>query len=131
MRVTKTVEVDSAHRHLRHRGRCGRLHGHRWRFEISVEGPVDSETGMVVDFGDLRDVAMRYDHVALLNGEDPLCDLLEGQDQEVVRLPFDPTAENLAHRIHGEVSNGLGEGYGVHVAVWETPSNAAEWPLDQ
>lgn len=147
MRVSKTVEVDSAHRHLRHGGRCGKLHGHRWRFVVSVEGPVD-ERGMVVDFGELKDVVMRYDHVTLVNEEDPLADVLEEMDQPVRRLPCDPTAENLARLVHEELAERLGDDYSnpedsesartaegsseyrVKIEAWETPNNGAVYPSE-
>ncbi len=34
--------------------KCGRLHGHSFRCEIEVTGPVDSETGWVMDFADIK-----------------------------------------------------------------------------
>ena len=34
--------------------KCGRLHGHSFRCEIEVTGPVDSETGCVMDFADIK-----------------------------------------------------------------------------
>ncbi len=34
--------------------KCGRLHGHSFRCEIEVTGEVDSETGWVMDFADIK-----------------------------------------------------------------------------
>ncbi len=31
--------------------KCGRMHGHSFRFEIKLEGPVDAGTGWLMDFG--------------------------------------------------------------------------------
>ncbi|HNA30687.1 MAG TPA: 6-carboxytetrahydropterin synthase QueD [Thiobacillaceae bacterium] len=33
---------------------CARLHGHSFRVEIRVAGPLDSDLGWVVDFADIR-----------------------------------------------------------------------------
>lgn len=33
--------------------KCRRMHGHSFRFEIKLSGPVDSETGWLMDFGDI------------------------------------------------------------------------------
>lgn len=34
--------------------KCGRLHGHSFHVTIFVEGPVDEETGWVVDFAEIK-----------------------------------------------------------------------------
>jgi len=34
--------------------KCARLHGHSYRIVVHVEGPVDSESGMVIDFADIK-----------------------------------------------------------------------------
>jgi 6-pyruvoyltetrahydropterin/6-carboxytetrahydropterin synthase len=35
--------------------KCARLHGHSFRVELAVAGPVDPETGWFIDFGVLHD----------------------------------------------------------------------------
>jgi 6-pyruvoyltetrahydropterin/6-carboxytetrahydropterin synthase len=34
--------------------KCGRVHGHSFRCEVAVTGPVDPVTGWVVDFADIK-----------------------------------------------------------------------------
>ena len=34
--------------------KCGRLHGHSYRVQVHVDGPVGDETGWVQDFGDIK-----------------------------------------------------------------------------
>ena len=34
--------------------KCGRLHGHSYRVEVHVTGPVGDDTGWVQDFGDIK-----------------------------------------------------------------------------
>ncbi len=45
---------------------CGRLHGHSFRAEVSVIGPIDESMGWVVDFGEIdaaiAPVRARLDH---------------------------------------------------------------------
>ena len=64
--------------------KCRRLHGHSFRVEIHVRGEVSPETGMVVDFADIKaafePVWRRLDHHYL---------------NEVEGLA-NPTSENLA-----------------------------------
>ena len=53
-----------------HDGKCSRLHGHSYRLEVTVAGPLresGSDAGMVMDFGDLsalvkREVLDKLDH---------------------------------------------------------------------
>ncbi len=35
--------------------KCRRLHGHSFRVEVTVKGPVDARTGWVMDFGELKE----------------------------------------------------------------------------
>ncbi len=64
--------------------KCARLHGHSYRVEVHVEGPVDPDSGMVVDFADIkaafRPLSERLDHFYLND--------VEGLEN--------PTSENLA-----------------------------------
>ncbi|MGE5328067.1 MAG: 6-carboxytetrahydropterin synthase QueD [Deltaproteobacteria bacterium] len=55
MFITKSFTFDSAHNLTGHSGSCENLHGHTYRLEVTVTGPI-SEQGMVVDFKDLKAV---------------------------------------------------------------------------
>jgi len=58
--MTHTVFVEfgfeSAHRlpHVPEGHKCARLHGHSFRVQVHVSGPLDPELGWVADFGDVR-----------------------------------------------------------------------------
>lgn len=49
--------------------KCGRLHGHSFRVEVHVNGPLDPQLGWVVDFADIKAVVKpviaRLDHYYL------------------------------------------------------------------
>lgn len=79
MRVTKKFEFSAAHRAWREGrspeenrrlfGRCASPNGdgHNYLLDVTVEGPVDPETGMVIDVGVLKrivtvEVLDRFDH---------------------------------------------------------------------
>jgi 6-pyruvoyltetrahydropterin/6-carboxytetrahydropterin synthase len=94
MQVTTEFHFSAGHRLPRHAGACRTPHGHNYRLLVSVEGPVDPETGMVIDFHHLKriveeKVVARLDHV-------DLNELLEN-----------PTAENIATWIWRELWPGL------------------------
>jgi 6-pyruvoyltetrahydropterin/6-carboxytetrahydropterin synthase len=58
MNVTLVHEFrfEAAHRlpHVPAGHKCARLHGHSFRIELAVTGPVDAQTGWLVDFGVLE-----------------------------------------------------------------------------
>ena len=53
MKLSKTFRFEASHLLSRHPGKCSRLHGHSWVLTVSVEGPVNPETGFVMDFADI------------------------------------------------------------------------------
>jgi len=58
MLVTKIFTFDSAHALTKYYGKCERLHGHTYKLEVTVEGPV-GENGMVIDFVILKRIVHR------------------------------------------------------------------------
>ena len=64
--------------------KCARLHGHSFRVEVALAGPVDPQTGWFVDYGVLQD-AWR-----------PIHDLLDHRYLNDVDGLANPTSENLA-----------------------------------
>ena len=56
MELRKTFQIEAAHRlpNVRTGHKCARLHGHSWRIEVAIEGPVGDQSGWVMDFADLK-----------------------------------------------------------------------------
>lgn len=56
MELRKTFHIEAAHRlpNVPAGHKCARLHGHSWRIEVAIEGPVGEHTGWVMDFADLK-----------------------------------------------------------------------------
>lgn len=67
---------------------CERLHGHNYRVAVTVEGPVDSATGFVVDFAVLKRIVQGVieplDHRVLLPSANPSLRIREGDGQVIV-----------------------------------------------
>src|SRR5258708_40187253 len=73
--LTKTFHFEAAHQLPGHRGKCARLHGHSYRLEVTLRGPIKdapghSDHGMVMDFSDLSQIVRasiieRLDHYDL------------------------------------------------------------------
>ncbi len=117
--LTVLAGFSSAHNLRNYDGVCENLHGHNWRIEVMVCSEVLNDLEMVVDFKVIktatRKLADSLDHVYL--NEIP---------------PFDkinPTAENIARYIHGEVSKAINdENVKVsRVKVWESDTSAATY----
>ncbi|GAA2100539.1 6-carboxytetrahydropterin synthase QueD [Microlunatus panaciterrae] len=98
--MTHTAEIyreftfEAAHRlpNVPEGHKCARLHGHSYRVEVHVAGPVGESTGWVQDFGDLK-VAFK-----------PLEDQLDHRYlNDVVGLE-NPTSEVLAKWIWDRLS---------------------------
>jgi len=45
-----------------HKGQCKHLHGHSYRVIVSLSGMHDTQKGIFVDFGDIKEVIDRFDH---------------------------------------------------------------------
>ena len=55
--VTKAFTFDAAHNLINYKGKCEALHGHTYRLEVTVcGGPDQLENGLLMDFGDLKDL---------------------------------------------------------------------------
>lgn len=121
-RITKIWTFDAAHLLPKHQGKCGRLHGHTYKVEVTVTGPVNTgdvpDEGMVIDFYVLSQIWK--EHLEPLLDHQYLNDTLP--------LSAHPTtAENIAGWIGGQFAGLLPGGIQLaRVRVWETPTGYAE-----
>jgi len=86
MDIFKIFTIEAAH-HLPNvpaGHKCRRLHGHSFRIEVHVSGPVDEQAGWVLDFADIS-VAFK-----------PLFAQLDHHYLNEVEGLENPTSENLA-----------------------------------
>jgi 6-pyruvoyltetrahydropterin/6-carboxytetrahydropterin synthase len=94
MKLGVTDHVDCAH-FLPGHPKCGTLHGHTYKVEVTVEGkPKD---GMIIDFSDLktsvRDVLAHYDHRSWNDfleypSVENICELLSEKLKGRLAFPF-------------------------------------------
>lgn len=114
MRITKEYTFDAAHHlpHVEAGHPCGRVHGHTYRVELVLEGPVDAQYGWVQDYGEISEAFK-----PLMEAE------LDHHDLNDV-LP-NPTAEALALFLGKAMARFLP--LLVAVTVRETPTSSATW----
>jgi len=114
--ITKIFRFEAAHHLPGHQGKCARPHGHSYRLEVTISGPIkdapgESDHGMVMDFGGLSHTV-----------NNSVIERLDHQDLNAV-TGLHTTAENLAHWIWGELTaNGLSEALLSRIRLWETES---------
>ncbi|MET0405621.1 MAG: 6-carboxytetrahydropterin synthase QueD [Cystobacter sp.] len=94
--ITKEFTFEAAHRlpHVPPGHKCSRVHGHSYRIELTLRGPVDPKLGWVVDFSELtaawQPFHAQLDH-RLLNEveglENPTSELLAAWLMERVKVP--------------------------------------------
>ena len=132
--MTTEHSFDSAHFLAGYDGKCGNLHGHRWRVLLTVQSETLREDrqqkGMCVDFAelkkDLRTELDALDHVLIIEQgslRESTMKALQEEKFQVVEMPFRPTAENFARYFYELFTL---KGYPVaKVEVYETPNNSA------
>jgi 6-pyruvoyltetrahydropterin/6-carboxytetrahydropterin synthase len=111
----------SAHALRNYKGRCENVHGHNWKVRVVIEGEKLDQTGMLVDFLDIKslmgEIVDRIDHQFL--NEIPPFDVVN------------PSAENIAEYFYQQVSGRL-HATPVpvrirEVKIWETEIQSATY----
>lgn len=152
--ITKRFEFSYAHLLPNHSGKCKRLHGHNAVLEVTVSGephgaetyegvrPSRSDEGMVIDFGDLKQIVKdvvvdKWDHRFLAKGDEWPYRLWIEDNGTVDLSNFEivavrTTAENLVKLAFELIVAGLPEGvYLEEVRFYETPDSVAIYGKDK
>jgi len=160
--ATRIIGIDMGHRVMTHGSKCKSLHGHRYQIEATVEADTlqteGVQTGMVMDFGFLKDLMMDTidrlcDHGMIMYDKDPLLFVVYPECQSAVLsqdghltasnykhfalceagkltvVNFIPTAENLARWWFELLQQKSPLGIQIKsVKVWETPNCYSIYP---
>lgn len=117
--VTVQAHYDSAHFLRNYKGKCERMHGHRYVVEVALATGELDRAGIAFDFVDvkreLRAIADYLDHQNL--NELPPFDVLEPSAEEQARWIYQELGRKLPEQMREAV---------VYVKVWETPT---QWAL--
>ncbi|MEK7206670.1 MAG: 6-carboxytetrahydropterin synthase QueD [Pseudomonadota bacterium] len=89
MEIFKVFTLEAAHHlpNVPEGHKCRRLHGHSFRVEIHIAGPVQEKTGWILDFADLS------------RAFQPLYDQLDHHYLNEIEGLENPTSEHLARWI--------------------------------
>lgn len=135
--ITVEHETDTAHRLSCHTGKCRNLHGHRYKFAISIEGSEGIEDPLFLDFYDLkRDIRSSldyaFDHATVLCANDEnhtLIELLMQEKQRVTLMKVEPTVEamvQMTYELLQDIASKSGQLWGLRIrqiVIYETPTN--------
>jgi 6-pyruvoyltetrahydropterin/6-carboxytetrahydropterin synthase len=105
-------KFSAAHYLKEYKGKCEKVHGHTFQVEVAIPVRELDRTGIGRDFAEIKKTlaAALPDHT-LLNDV----------------LPFNPSAENLARHLYGE----LKKSFPVEsVTVWESDDASATYAED-
>lgn len=93
MEIFKEFSIEAAHwlPNVPAGHKCGRMHGHSFRIEVHVSGPVDDHLGWVLDFAEIKDAFA------------PLEEKLDHRCLNEISGLENPTSENLARWIWREL----------------------------
>ena len=102
-------------------GKCNNpnFHGHNYELIVSVTGPVNSETGYVIDMALLKQIIKQevendLDHKNLN---------LDVKEFESVN----PTAENICIYIYNNIKTRLDSNLDLEITLYETPRNFVKY----
>ena len=129
-KVSKEIHFCYGHRLLDYDGKCAHPHGHNGKIVINLESAKLDSRGMVVDFGDVRDIVQKWvgeklDHQMILKTNDPLVKILKEMKEPLFLMEENPTAENLAKLVYQFAkSKKLPV---ASVTFWETISSSATY----
>ena len=118
--VSVQAHYDSAHFLRNYKGKCEKLHGHRYVVEAALTSEELNQAGLAYDFVDvkkhLRDLADWLDH------------------ENINELPpfteIEPSAENQARFFYDQLKERMPEGMKealLYIRVWETPTQWAQY----
>jgi len=110
--ITRIFSFAGAHFLPDYSGKCNNLHGHEWKLEVTVKRRINTKTGMVMDFGDLKKVVEEY----IINIFDHNC---------LNHIIMNPTAENILIWTWEQLMfKALLKGI-EKITIWEAPNSYA------
>lgn len=55
-KIEVITSFSAAHSLRNYKGKCEELHGHNWKVEVLVSSPLLNPPGMIMDFGELKNI---------------------------------------------------------------------------
>lgn len=111
--ITKIFTFDSAHKLIDYNGPCAQIHGHTYKLEVTVCGPLAPD--MIIDFYDIKKIV-----------ENTVLNKVDHQFLNDV-VPFNPTVENMAVWMADLLEPAFADPVKLEkIRLWENQSSYAE-----
>lgn len=106
-------KFQAAHYLREYKGKCEKLHGHTFQVEVEIEVRELDRAGIGIDFTEIKK---------------KLAEILPDHTNLNEVFPFNPSAENLARHLFGELKNH----YPLkRLTVWESEDASATYSEDR
>ncbi|QDV26238.1 6-pyruvoyl trahydropterin synthase family protein [Aureliella helgolandensis] len=137
--IMRRIRFCAGHRLFGHGGKCEHFHGHNYVADFFVTGDEVDSVGRVIDFSDLKArtkgwIDEHWDHSFLVDQRDE--NAIQALEQvtpcRLFKMPYNPTAENMARYLLEEMCPKVLDGTGARatsVRIWETDEAFAEASL--
>ena len=103
-------------------GKCNNpnYHGHNYNLEVTITGPIDEESGYLIDMKELSEVIKEeilipFDHKNLNLDVEDFKNLI-------------PTAENMAIVMYNKLVNRISYKFDIKIKLYETERNSVIYP---
>lgn len=139
IRLTKEFKFEMAHALKGYDGLCRNIHGHSYELLVTVTGiPVSdsasTKLGMVMDFGDLKNIVRKsivdeFDHALVLN-RDSANDFNDDAEMfgRTILVDYQPTSENMLIDFVARLKDMMPTNVKLHhLLLRETVTSYAEW----
>ena len=133
MVIKRHFQFDAAHMLSQYEGKCSNLHGHTYTGDIEIHAEARRETGMVLDYNEIKQVVDMYDHAVIFSSSEVRNEaekeLYEWAKKHGMRMIVigegKCTAENIAHSLCDKIRDRLPSYYRITVWLHETPDSTA------
>ena len=140
IRVSKEFNFEMAHALENYDGFCKNIHGHSYKFFVTVIGEPISDNknpklGMVIDFGDLKAIVNKeivkvFDHAFVLNKDSHFNPGKDAHEMfgNTIYVNYQPTCENLIVDFAKRIKTVLPKNIELFsLRLYETASSYSEW----
>lgn len=131
--ITKKIEFEAAHRLSNYDGPCREIHGHTYKLEVTVTGPIQDDADMVLDFKILKKilsetVMKHFDHALILKNEPGNRQIFGAYQGKITWMDHEPTVERMLVWIASVLSTLLPPPTSLgSLKLYETSGSYASW----
>ena len=140
VRLTKLFNFEMAHALHNYDGLCKHIHGHSYKLAVTIiaepeTNPDSPKLGMVMDFGDLKEIVNRLivkplDHALMLSKSSGVHSFMTENPlyQRMIEVDYQPTCENMVVDFAEKIKNELPSNIKLFsIKLHETATSFAEW----